>query len=277
MDKNGYESALKFTRDIIDFFNYLVEQHGEVKFIKYGNNRSNEEKYIYHDFIYYCFTKSIRSLYASIDLAEKYYREDCLIILRTVYENYLHIAHVLKEPEMIREYVEQTIGLEFGKYSYKIKENKRKNYNVVIDLNTEKEYPHGTSNGKRVKCSINKFDIKVHKIIYKYLSEHIHPNMLGSGNYRNKDDEHYLVESYALYLEVNFFLLYLCYILADAIYYYHIEYSEWNIETITDEELMEYELIIKKLRKKLLELLEECKVEDNIRNVFTIRIENLIK
>lgn len=272
---NTYKSTLAIARDTIDFFNYLIEEYGEVKFIKYENEFEEEDRFKYNDFIYFCFTKSVRSLYAAIDLADKYYREDCLIILRTVYENYLYIVHVLNKPSIIQEYVEQVVGLTFGKYRYKTDENGRKNYNLIIDSDS-KEYRHGTSNAKRAKYSINKLDIKLHKFIYKYLSEHTHPNMMASGNYRSKDNKQYLTEPYQIYLEVPFLILYIAYVLADSIYYYHTKASKWNKELMSSELIVEFRLIIERLKINLFKFLEECNLEEEFKEILIKRIDKII-
>lgn len=275
MNDTVYKDTLKFVKDVVDFFNYLVEQYGEVKIVKYGSDIKERKNYKYHDFIYFCFSKSVRSLYASIDLAEKCFREDCLIILRTVYENYLHISHVLKNPEMIQEYVEQTVGLDAGIYKYKIDKNGRKNYKIIINVNTLREYKYSTNNGTRARFSINKLDFKIHQSIYKYLSEHIHPNMMGSGNYRSKDHIHYLAEPQYIYLEVPFLLVYICYILSEAMYYYHTEYSEINGETLSMLELTEYNSIMDRLRNQIFELLKICELEQELKKEIISRIKNV--
>lgn len=266
---NKYKRTLEIARDTNNFFNYLIDQYGEVKFIKYENESSEFDRFRYNDFIYFCFTKSVRSIYAAIDLAEKYYREDSLILLRNVYENYLYIVHVLNKPEMIQEYVEQIVGLTFGKYTYKNDKNGRKNYRVLIDADL-KEYKHGTSNAERAKHSINELDIKIHKFIYKYLSEHTHPNMMASGNYRSKDSKQYVTEPYQVYLEVPFFILYVAYLIADSIYYYHTKNSKWNEELI-----LEFQSIIKRLKITLFEFLEEGNLKEDFKKLLIKRIEKI--
>ena len=119
MNKERYFQILDIVDSILVYFSELIDNCGEVKVIQNINIDNNLQKNIYHDYIYYCFTKSCRSLISSVVLAKKCLNEDCLIILRTVYENYLHMSHTLNEPEKIQEYVVQTVGLRVGSYSYK--------------------------------------------------------------------------------------------------------------------------------------------------------------
>jgi hypothetical protein len=274
MNNQIYFESLKIARDAADFSNYLISTYGEVKVIKYGNNDKNFERNKYHDFIYFCFTKSCRSLYASIELAEKNFREDSLMVLRTVYENYLHISHVLKNPQKIQEYVDQPVGLFAGKYIYKIDEHGKKHYNIVVDRKTKKEYKHATSNFTRAKLSINNYDIKVHQYIYNYLSEHIHPNMMASGNYRNNNSENYLVEPCNLHLEVVFLILYLCFILLDVMNYYHTRDSIWNVEDLSIPEITEFIAVRRELMNKIYEVLEISEFDKNLDKLIIDRITN---
>ena len=274
MNNEFYFESLKIARDVVDFFNYLISTYGEVKVIKYGNNNKNFERNKYHDFIYYCFTKSCRSLYASIELAKSNFREDSLMVLRTVYENYLHIAHVLNNPHKIQEYVAQPVGISTGKYNYKIDEHGKKYYNIVVDSETKKEYKHGTSNYTRAKFSINNHDIKVHQYIYNYLSEHIHPNMMASGNYRSKDSTNYLVEPWNIHLEIVFLILYICFILLDVMNYYHTEYSIWNVEDLSVPEILEFMALRNELKNRIYEVIEISEFDKGLDKLIKDRIEN---
>ncbi|MBU3174300.1 DUF5677 domain-containing protein [Clostridium estertheticum] len=255
MNREKYLELLDFSDHVVGFFSDIIKDCSDVKFVKNRKNDKNWMRNIYHDYLYYCFTKSCRSLLASVVLAKNGLREDSLIILRTVYENYLQISHVLNKPEKIQEYVFQTLGLEFKTYSIKEK-NHRYNRNIVIDNETKKEYKHNTSTFAKAKESINPIDEKLHVFIYNYLSEFTHPNMIASGNYRSNGGLNYSPFSEEFYLEVPFMIQYVSFIIFDAIYYYHSKISEWNVEEKTMEELLEYSLIKDEMKNSLLELIE---------------------
>lgn len=269
-----YFDSLKIASYTVDFFAYLIDNYGEVNIIKDNVPPEDIKRNTYHDFIYFCFTKSCRSLYSAINLAEKGLREDSLIILRTVYENYLHLAHILNDPLKIQEYVVQTVGLSTGNYKYKIDNNGRRVFNRFINVSTQKEHFHGTSNALRAKLSFNKIDSAIHSNIYSYLSEHIHPNMNGSGNYRNSTSTHYNVEPIKVFTEVPFLILYICFITFDAIHYYHSYCSEWNVESMTMYEAIEFSNVKNHLINGLLEVLKVIKLNDSFKELILKRINS---
>lgn len=238
-----YNEALTNVDRLGVYLNELIDKHGEVKAVKKHFSGDKQLIDVYHDYIYYCFTKSSRSIYSSFVLAKENLREDALIILRTVYENYLRLSYTLKEPMKINEFVFQEIGLKTGAFIYKTESTGRKIYSKVINLKNSKEFYHGTKVSIMAGNSINPVDNDIHKILYQYLSEHTHPNMIASGNYRSKNNENYVLFRTSLHLELPFFINYLCFILIDAIYYYHTNLSDWNIEGITIEEASELEFI----------------------------------
>ena len=240
MNKERYFQTLNKVDSILSYFSELIDNCGEVKVIKNINMDSEVEIDVYHDYIYYCFTKSCRSLISSIMLAREGLKEDCLIILRTIYENYLHMAHTLNNPKKIQEYVVQTVGLSAGSYSYKLNKDRKYDYNKVVKNKNGKEYFHGTNNSFKSKESINSIDYKLHKTIYGYLSEYTHPNMLSSGNYRSINQENYTAFPKQLHLETPFFILYLTYLQLDAIYIYHSDNSMWKDNGFNIIELIDY-------------------------------------
>lgn len=275
MSINNYHKTLDFCKNIIDFYSYLVEEFGVTKVLTHGITDKDHLINTYHDYIYYCFTKSTRSILASIKLSDSYLREDSLIILRTVYENYLRLAHTLNDPNKINEYVIQTVGLSTGLYSYKKRNNGTLNYKQIVDSRTLEELSYGTSTSTMAKYSFNSKDISVHNNIYHYLSEHTHPNMMASGNYRITDKNHYSVDPVSISLEVPFFALYLTYILGDALYYYHTNINKWNLEGLTLKDFLDFTRLRKNMQDELLifiELLEFDKLPDKYRNLLIERV-----
>ncbi|AFV02988.1 MULTISPECIES: hypothetical protein [unclassified Dehalobacter] len=51
-----------------DYYSQLIDKYGKVKAIIYKDNKEKYKEYVFHDFIYYCFTKSIRSMVAVKEL-----------------------------------------------------------------------------------------------------------------------------------------------------------------------------------------------------------------
>jgi hypothetical protein len=272
MLEQKYFDLLSCSKDKAEFFIYLVDKFGQAKVLRSGTENEEHLRNTYHDYIYYCFTKSTRSIFAAIELAKKNFSEDSLIILRTVYESYLHIAHTLYNPNKVYEYVFHTVGLSTGKYVFKKRQNGTLNYKRILDSSTQKEFDYGTSTGTMAKYSFNSCDTAVHKDIYHYLSEHTHPNMLASGNYRSWEKLHYSAEPLSMRIETPFWILYIIYILGDALYYYHFNINEWNVEDLTLLEINEFTNLRKSMQEELLNYLEILNIDTLSRNNLVQRI-----
>ncbi|AFV02990.1 hypothetical protein DHBDCA_p1964 [Dehalobacter sp. DCA] len=145
------------------------------------------------------------------------------------------MSYILNNPHEIRELVWQKIGLKAGIYEFKKTNNNKLNYKKVILKANNKEYDHNTSIQKMVEHGVHPIDAIIHPIIYPYLSEHTHPNMIGSGNYRTKDNKHYEVGREILHIEVVYFAVYISFLIGGEIYLYHTANFD-EVDTLTGEE-----------------------------------------
>lgn len=275
--KDIYFNILDEALDILGFYAYLIEQYGQVKAVQNDFKGNDYITDVYHDYIYFCFTKTTRSLLASVYLAKNYFREDTLIILRSVYETYLRLSSALKNPNNIQEYVFQQVGLQEGLYKYKIGKKSIK-YNILVDSEGN-SYNHNTSIGKIAQNTLCSEDDKIHKPFYKYLSEHCHSNMLSSGNYRTKSNLNYCIEIDTMYLEVPFSILYFCLIIGECILYYHSNLNRWNNEHLTTSEYLEFTKLIEQQKVQVLELISQIdfsQVHSELKDFFIERVNQSI-
>lgn len=221
MNGCDYYNFLDRLDKVYILFEYLVEKYGEIKVIP--NSESDEGIFLntVHDYIYFCFTKSTRSLMAVNILAKKGHRVDSLILLRTIYENYIRVAYVLKNPIAIIELVIQEVGLRTGDYKYLENDRGKKNLKKVIHVESGEISNHGTTLYQMAKNTINPLDLEIHRELYKYLCEHTHSSMNASGNYRFHNDTQYWVANTKVYLEVPFISSYLSILYCDVINTYH--------------------------------------------------------
>ena len=75
---------------------------------------------VMHDFFYFCVTKSCKSLSAFNTLIEHGFPEDALIIVRSIYENYLSVAFMLNKPSQIDDLVSKRVGFSRGIFKHPI-------------------------------------------------------------------------------------------------------------------------------------------------------------
>lgn len=275
IEKDLYNYGLDLSEEAFSFFDYIIEKYGEVKFIKNPPTNNYEHLlYTYHDFVYYCFTKSTRSLFSSIKLARNYLEEDVIILMRTVYENYIYISYTMKNQNTIWNDILFKLGLDSGDYYPKTMNTKKDKKYFVINKSTQKSYIYKQiSNAYRANHGFNKLDGYIYRKIYKYFSEHIHPNMIASGNYRSRDSYSYQAIPHTVSFQAPFFIIFNCYLLLDAMYYYHkIDKSKWNTVQLSKSDIEIFENMIPKFKKCILKYLDIGKLDMELKNLIYKRI-----
>jgi hypothetical protein len=147
--------------------------------------QDQQPAYMITDWLNFCITKSCKSLLAIQILLKFKFSEDVLIILRSVYENYLSMVYILNHPENIDDFIQKPVGVKVGSYIHP-KKGDRTNFRIIIDPETKEELPYGIGVSTRAKGSLYKSDFDLFMQIYAYLSELVHPHFMSSGNYRNE-------------------------------------------------------------------------------------------
>ncbi|OCQ90654.1 hypothetical protein BCD64_28770 [Nostoc sp. MBR 210] len=199
-------TALKRRLDLqICIFQEIVFEYGTADAI---TEDDFSQDVVVHDYVFYCFTKACKSLIAVSLLLDNRLPEDAMIILRSVYESYLHIVYILQNPKQIDEFVQKKIGLYTGRFKHPVSKKGNKMSNQVIDSETGEISNYGIGMSTLVYGSKYQFDKEVHTVMFPFLSEHTHPNMIASGNYR-EDDIYYSYWEASNTLQSTFFAVYL--------------------------------------------------------------------
>ena len=141
------------------------------------------------DFVYFCLTKSCKSLIGTQALIKAGCGEDALTLIRTVYESYLKMVYVAHNPNDVSQFVSIPIGISSNFYSFAKTRKNKTDFRKVKDLATGTELPAPMSIEKIAMQSPYEDDRKFHHTLYTYLSENAHPHMMASGNYRTHPDE----------------------------------------------------------------------------------------
>lgn len=256
MNEKDYMKLIEFAEEIVQYSGYMVEKYGVQLANRSDTNKTNFHQRCYHDWIYFCFAKVSRSLYASVHLAKDLYRVDVLLILRSAYELCLKLSNTLKDPKRIQEYVFQETGLKHGTYNY-TRRNGKINYQEVIYKETGVKYPHGTSVGKISKKTLNGLDGKLHSKIYGYFSEFMHSSMISSGDFLSMDLSKYTVNPQKYYFEIPFLVLYTEFMILECFEYYHTGNHNWNVMDIRKNELYDLYNLASECREHINELCEE--------------------
>lgn len=203
---------------LLDFF---IENYGSTKALM--KNEPTTKDYI-HDYVLFCLTKSLKSIKASFSLITLGYSQDSLIILRTVYESYLTCSYVFRNPLKITEILHNKLGVALGAYSF-VKNDRGKNIKgKLIDNETGEIIDFENLSLYALSANTEFPDDKgVHRQLYKYLSEFIHPNMICAGNYREDEGEKYSIHTVSNWSEPMWISAYLITILLQQILHFDIE------------------------------------------------------
>lgn len=138
---------------------------------------------IANDVLYFGVCKACRSLMATRCLFDSGFPNDCYVLLRTAYEAYLlvAIASNIGGEEVANRVAKRQINIGIGK----IVKRRKGNSWVLFDRETNTEFPHHNFGPHEMaEKTGNALDKKIHAVLYGYLCEHGHPNMITSGEYR---------------------------------------------------------------------------------------------
>jgi hypothetical protein len=101
------------------------------------------------------------------------YDDDCLAILRGIYEQYLRIMALRMNPNLVERF-RALIYAYVGLWRYKIRKNGTVDYGVVVNPKTNEGLRVTLSNFSLVSLSDFDFETKIYGEIYNELSGHVH-------------------------------------------------------------------------------------------------------
>jgi len=189
---------LKYVRSLGDTYNEgmmcltdYIDNYGQVLLlVKDAKNLTLEDQV--SDFFLFCLTKSVKSLRASFELIKNSYSQDSLIVLRTVYENYLSIEYAISYPSKLRNIFHNRLGYSIGRFKNVLNQKGRIVKGKLLDTKTNEIVDHEEISVYGLsRASKFEYDKLVNDHLYQFLSEFIHPNMVSSGSYRDEEMKHY--------------------------------------------------------------------------------------
>ncbi len=166
---------------------------------------SYEHRHIFNDFVYFCFTKSTKTLAAINRILADGFGEDAQILLRSSYESYLAIAFLTNHPSRLDDLVAKKVGLKTGDFSHPVSPTGRKDYRRVVDTQSGEILPFSLSVAEMAGLTKYPEDLFIHRALYAFLSEHCHAHMMASGNYRDDKNERYVYENRSQVLQATVF------------------------------------------------------------------------
>ena len=175
----------------LDVFESCIEKYGKIK----TNKTTKTDETLIHDFIFFCLTKSTRSLNASYMLIKENYFEDVFTLIRSAYEAYLHISYIQKNPNEIRRIINSKLGVYFEMFEHPTTKKGKQLKHKAIDPKSGKEYSLHVSLQELSKNTMYLSDEKIYPKFYAYLSEYAHVHMISIGNYQSQKTLRFLLHS----------------------------------------------------------------------------------
>ena len=128
-------------------------------------------------FRYLLLDRSIRSLRTIREMYNTRYDDDCLAIARAVYEVYLRMKLLRRDPASSARF-EAMLAHEVGAFPTKLKKNGQPNYGVCVDPKTGQEYEIIISNKETLNVCDLPLDTQLYYDLYPLLSGHVHPELV---------------------------------------------------------------------------------------------------
>jgi hypothetical protein len=177
----------------LEIFESIIEKYGKIK----TNKMTKTDESLIHDFLYFCLTKSTRTLNASYILIKENFFEDVFTLIRSAYETYLHISYIQKNPDDIRKIINSKLGVYFEIFQHPTTKNGKQLKHKAIDPESGKEYSLNISLQELSKNTMYSSDVKIYPKFYAYLSEYAHVHMIAVGSYQSQKTLKFLVNSSA--------------------------------------------------------------------------------
>ncbi|HWZ15855.1 MAG TPA: tetratricopeptide repeat protein [Mucilaginibacter sp.] len=183
----------------------VIDEYGETRYLK-----SNNQKDIPFDYIFFCFTKFTKTINAILILIDKGLPEDAMALLYSVYRNYLTINFVVKNPDLVQLFIL------YPSYDRMVDENNILNSLAYLDPKTKEERRVYPLLNKLIVHTARKEDAIVHSYLDMHLSDHAYSSFMAAGNFRNAKENHYNYKSDGMVLQAAYLCSYLQYITFDA-------------------------------------------------------------
>ena len=136
---NSYRDFSELTNDLkselrncIYVFGFVLDKHINL-------NRQDgsilEELTLDKEHMNFCITKTIKTLRGIRILLDSFLSDEALILCRSIYENFLHIAFIKKHPEKADDLVKAKIGLQTGTHEYKKTSKGKSDKRIIVERN----------------------------------------------------------------------------------------------------------------------------------------------
>ena len=140
------------------------------------------------------FQRALGSLRTIREMYNTRYDDDCLAIVRSLYETYLRLKLLRLDPSSAVRF-DAIIARNLGVYRTKLKKNGKPNYDVAVDPETGREFNVAISNREILEISDFLLEKALYYDLYPALSGFVHPDLTRVVSTRSSGDRGTFKES----------------------------------------------------------------------------------
>ena len=141
----------------------------------------------FHDFALFCVAKCAKTLSAISALLDQHFGEDALAGSRPIYETYLQLLYLQRNPSKTEDLFASTVGIARGTHEYAKTKKGKIDRRVVIERQTGREFEGFVSTRIMAESSPFDEDQWLQQELYEFLSRFTHPNVLSIASYVEGD------------------------------------------------------------------------------------------
>ncbi|QDS37492.1 SEC-C domain-containing protein [Brevibacillus brevis] len=173
-----FDHIIKETNNCINLYSLLIHKWGDI-------SSDDISFFSQHEYIFFCLTKTLKSIRSILNQLDNILIEDSYILLRSIHENYLNIVYVVNKPEKLSDLIAEKVGVERGTHKYDIKPNGKENKQILVEISSGEKIDigRGTTGYDMASCSKYIEDTKIYNLLYKFASYFTHTNLLASENF----------------------------------------------------------------------------------------------
>ncbi|VVB57347.1 Uncharacterised protein [uncultured archaeon] len=171
-------------KEVVELFECLPKTIDVLSYtIKRLIYKKVEQGSVYDEYLMFYLEKTCQNLKATMSLTYNELGPDALGMTRAIYENYLSIAYLKKNPDRMRQIFEAKLGLEQGTFEAGVVQNGRLDKNKAREKKTGKVVTLNIPKGEMARNSGYTEDGEIHESLYSFLSGFTHTDISVMGSY----------------------------------------------------------------------------------------------
>jgi hypothetical protein len=151
-------------------YGMFLQEAGSLRGLKTSSGFRRDSAFFYA-------AKSLKTVRAVSILVDSYFGEDSFALVRSMYENYLHIVFSVVEPERHDAWMRARLGLQAGTHTYGTNRAGKTDRRRIVETATGQEVEANITTYEMANLSPLEEDAELHSFLYSFLSEFTHPHL----------------------------------------------------------------------------------------------------